>query len=270
MYRFLLRPLLFLFPAEQAHKLVLSSAGALCALPFLGAILRWLFSGKDQGLARRCFSLTFPNPVGLAAGMDKDARYLWLWWVLGFGFVEVGSITPLAQAGNPLPRLFRLPKQKALINQMGFNNEGMHALKKRLMRRRPPHMLIGINLGKQASTPLKDAANDYLKLLAYLYPLGDYFVVNISSPNTPSLTQLQRPEAFYPLLESLVLYAKKQPETKPLLVKLSPDLDHKTLEALFQCCVKVGVSGLILTNTSVQRNVLYKERTEERQVGGGL
>ena len=265
MYK-LLRSLLFCLPAEQAHTLVLRTVGWLCRLPVLREILRCFFAGSDTGLAVRCFGLRFRNPVGLAAGMDKDGRYLWLWWVLGFGFVEVGTVTPELQTGNPRPRLFRLPKQQALINTMGFNNTGKAALQLRLQRR-PPKLLLGINIGKQKDTPLEEAANDYLRCLKDLYSLGDYFVLNVSSPNTESLRELQSVNQLYKLLKLLVDFNEKQSRPKPLLLKISPDLSEKELQQLFLLCKKMRISGLIATNTTTQREGIP---TDLHSLRGGL
>lgn len=252
MYRRCLAPLLFRLPAEQAHGLVLRLGGGLFRIIGPWGGVRRLLGGSDRGLSTDCFGLRFSNPVGLAAGMDKNGRYLWLWWALGFGFVEIGTITPRPQPGNPRPRLFRLPKQGSLINHMGFNNEGMQALGRRL-RRRPPKLIIGINIGKQKETPLQAAAQDYLASFSYLHPWGDYFVLNISSPNTEGLQSLQEEAYLRKLLEPLMAFNQAAPHPKPLLLKISPDLSPKQLQHLFALCKEMGVAGLIATNTSKKR-----------------
>ena len=269
MYRFLFRYLLFALPPEWAHRWVLAFVGCLCRLPGLRYLLRWIFGGSNKGLATSCWDLCFPNPVGLAAGMDKDGKYLWMWWVLGFGFVEVGTVTPRPQLGNPRPRLFRLPREEALLNRMGFNNLGAEALKRRL-RRRPPSMLLGINIGKQKETPLGSASADYLSCLKDLYEMGDYFVINVSSPNTEGLRQLQSADALAKLVEPLIRFRDRQLLVKPLLLKISPDLNEKELQEIVTTSKEIGISGLVATNTRPQQRDLPRGSISGGLSGGPL
>jgi dihydroorotate dehydrogenase len=244
------RPVLFRRDAEAAHE------AALRALRLAGPVLR--LAGPPVGSRRRgpaprtVFGVRFPNPVGLAAGMDKDGRALLAWPALGFGFVEVGTVTWHAQPGNPRPRLFRLPASGAIVNRMGFNNAGATALAGRLAAltaRRPLPVPVGISLGKSKVTPLGDAVGDYVASLRVLEPHGDYFAVNVSSPNTPGLRALQDRAALDDLLGAL------RAETgRPLLLKISPDLtDHALGEAL-QVATDRGIAGIIATNTTLSRD----------------
>ena len=198
--------------------------------------------------------------------MDKNGRYLWLWKVLGFGFVEVGTVTPNPQPGNMPPRLCRLPKHKSLINRMGFNNAGQEALKKRL-KRRPSNILVGINIGKQKETPLSNASEDYFSCLQHLYEVGDYFVINVSSPNTQNLRQLQSSDQLLSLLQPLQTFILSQLRKKPLLLKISPDLDQKELKEVLNVCKEVGLSGIIATNTTITRPESLKP-SEAMLIGG--
>lgn len=199
------------------------------------------------------FGVSFPNPLGLAAGMDKDARALGAWWALGFGFAEVGTLTPRPQVGNPKPRLFRLVEDRALINRMGFNNRGAEEAARRLKRSRQRGLPlpIGVNLGKNRDTPLGRAAEDYLKALRLLEPFGDYFVLNVSSPNTPGLRALQEG----PFLDELL--ARLRPATKkPLLLKVAPDLSPKALDEVLALAKKHRLQGLVAVNTTLAREGL--------------
>lgn len=260
LYRTLLQPALFHLPAERAHALS----------------LRLLASGADRLLPRRApvggaveaFKLRFPNPLGLAAGMDKDAVALPAWQRLGFGFVEAGTVTPRPQAGNPRPRLFRLPADRALLNRMGFNNAGMDAMATRL-ERRPPGLVVGVNIGKNKTTPNAEAAADYEACLRRLHPLADYFVINISSPNTPGLRELFAEAPLRELLARLQTLNHAFPAPKPLLLKLSPDLDAEELARTLAVAREAGLSGLIATNTSLSRADLHTPPARLEAIGAG-
>lgn len=255
--------LLFALDPEEAHELALgvlafwSERGPLLEVP--GRLLRV----EDPRLKVEAFGLAFPNPLGLAAGMDKDARALGAWWALGFGFVEVGTLTPRPQPGNPRPRLFRLVEDQALINRMGFNNRGAQEAARRLrcfLGRGLP-LPVGINLGKNWDTPLERVAEDYLEALRRLEPYGDYFVLNVSSPNTPGLRTLQ--EA--PLLDELL--AQIRPATaKPLLLKVAPDLSLAALDQVLELVLKHRLEGLVAVNTTLDRQGLRSPLAKE--VGG--
>ncbi len=245
--------LLFALEAEGAHELALgllsfwSERG-----PLLEAPAR-LLRVEDPRLRVEAFGVSFPNPLGLAAGMDKDARALGAWWALGFGFAEVGTLTPRPQEGNPKPRLFRLVEDRALINRMGFNNRGALAAAERLkrFRQRGLPLPLGVNLGKNRDTPLERAAEDYLEALRILEPLGDYFVLNVSSPNTPGLRALQEG----PFLDELL--SRLRPATpKPLLLKVAPDLSFEALDQVLLLAKKHRLEGLVAVNTTLAREGL--------------
>jgi dihydroorotate dehydrogenase subfamily 2 len=250
MYR-ALRPLLFRLEPERAHALTL---GLLSVARRLN--LHRLYGPATASRPVRLMGLTFPNRVGLAAGLDKNAACIDALGALGFGFVEVGTVTPRPQPGNPRPRLFRIPRAEALVNAMGFPNEGVEAACARL-RERSFAGVCGVNIGKNATTPLADAAADYAHCLQAVYPLADYVAINVSSPNTPGLRQLQAEEHLKPLLESLIgtreRLAGQFGRRVPLLVKLSPDLAEADLEALAAVVRALGIDGVIATNTTVQR-----------------
>lgn len=259
MHRFL-----FALDPEAAHGLALgllafwSERGPLLEVP--GRLLRV----EDPRLRVEAFGVSFPNPLGLAAGMDKDARALGAWWALGFGFAEVGTLTPRPQEGNPRPRLFRLPEDRALINRMGFNNAGALAAAMRLkaFRERGLPLPVGVNLGKNRDTPLARAAEDYLEALRVLEPYGDYFVLNVSSPNTPGLRTLQEG----PFLDELL--ARLRPATaKPFLLKVAPDLSWEALDEVLALAKKHRLQGLVAVNTTLAREGLKSPLARE---AGGL
>ncbi|NNK79926.1 MAG: quinone-dependent dihydroorotate dehydrogenase, partial [Flavobacteriales bacterium] len=202
LYRSLIRPLLFLFPTEKVHYFTMNSLNILQAFPPSRWIVRGVFRSRRKGDSIEYFGLNFPNKLGLAAGFDKDARYMHALSSLGFGFIEVGTVTPRPQAGNPKPRLFRLLKDEALINRMGFNNRGLDAMIQKL-KNRPKDVIIGGNIGKNKDTPNEQAVEDYLKCFNGLHPYVDYFVVNVSSPNTPGLRELQEKGPLLEILNSL-------------------------------------------------------------------
>ncbi len=235
------RRLLFLFSAERAHELAFG-------------ILKM---GQRLGLWHRrppvidpvtLWGITFPHRVGLAAGMDKNGELLPFWAHIGFAFVEVGTVTPRPQPGNPKPRLFRIPQDYALLNRMGFNSAGAYQVAKNL-EKRPPNLIVGINIGKNKETSLAEAHKDYKQAFEILYPYGDFFVVNVSSPNTPGLRTLQAPEAIEPIWEAL---GASNSENKPILLKLSPDLSPEEVQSLAAWAEKAGVSGFVAGNTTTQ------------------
>jgi len=278
LYKQLLRPILFRLgrgDAEGAHeRTVALLAAASRSRLLLGAVER-AFAFSHPALARNVFGLRFPNPLGLAAGMDKDGAALPAWAALGFGFVEVGTVTWHAQPGDPRPRLFRLPEREALINRMGFNNAGAAALAARLAAAPALRVPLGISIGKSKATPLEAAVDDYIASLRALFDHAGYFAVNVSSPNTPGLRALQDRAQLGALLAALVvenaqLAAQRGAAPRPLLVKIAPDLSEPALAELLEVCAEHGVSGLIATNTSVGRGGL--EGTDPALVAqaGGL
>jgi len=250
MYR-LLRPLFFRMDPERVHHLVSAFLRFVAVRPWLAALLRRRFATSDPRLRVRAFGLEFPGPVGLAAGFDKGDGLAPAAFAFGFGSVEVGTITPLAQAGNPKPRLFRLPRQRALVNRMGFNNAGAEATRDRYAKLAFRPGPVGFNLGKNKVTSAEDAPDDYLRAYEVLAAGGDYFVVNVSSPNTPGLRDLQAPDALRAILRPLVAAASRA--KKPVLLKLAPDLADESIDELADLAVAEGLAGLVLANTTIGR-----------------
>ncbi len=264
----LLKPLLFRADPETVHDRVMGELARAGRHPGALRLFSSLYSVQDPRLTVRRFGLTFPNPVGLAAGFDKNALAVPTWPALGFGFTEVGSVTAQAQPGNPKPRLFRLPEDEALINRLGFNNGGAAAVATRLeaLRRKTLPTPLGINLGKSKVTPLDDAPSDYLASLETLWPYADYFAVNVSSPNTPGLRALQEGGRLERLLDTVTGYAANQPARKPILLKIAPDLSFEQLDEIVRLALEFGLGGLIATNTTVARAGLRNPINE----AGGL
>ncbi len=273
MYSFF-KPLHFLISPEKAHYLTVWLLDAAAAFGPTRWLMRSLFCPKNAAPVS-CMGLSFPNPVGLAAGFDKDGKHIRGMACLGFGFIEVGTVTPLAQAGNPLPRLFRLPADRALINRMGFNNAGLDALADRLRRLRqqglPGGIVIGGNIGKNKATPNEEAARDYLLCFEKLFPWVDYFVVNVSSPNTPNLRDLQEKEPLTRLLSQLQEKNREQTAPKPILLKIAPDLTDTQLDDIADIVRSTGLAGVIATNTTISRENLNTAAAEVAAIGmGGL
>jgi dihydroorotate dehydrogenase len=264
------RRLLFLLDAERAHQLTLKLIALAGVLPPVRSFLRQLFSYSSPVLTVDIFGLEFPNPLGLAAGYDKDGIGMHGLACLGFGHIELGTVTPFPQRGNPRPRIFRLTEDQALINRMGFPNAGSDALLRRLRRGRPEGVILGINIGKGGDTPLEEATQDYLTLMKAFYPYGDYLVVNVSSPNTIGLRRLQAREHLEGLLDSLIKERERlqssSGRTVPLLIKLAPDLSDDELEDATQLILKSGLDGVIATNTTINRNGL--QSPYQTEVGG--
>jgi dihydroorotate dehydrogenase len=268
MYKHILRPLLFSLEPERAHHLAMALATAGYRLPFFGSLAGTGDAPDDARLARVQMGLTFPNPVGLAAGFDKDARYLSALEKMGFGFLELGTITPRPQPGNPKPRLFRLPLDRALINRMGFNNDGVDAMARRLEKRTEGGVILGGNIGKNKDTPNEDAYKDYRLCFERLYDLVEYFVVNVSSPNTPGLRSLQEKEPLRKILLSLqdVNVARK---SKPIALKIAPDMEKEQVEELCELALETGLAGLVLTNTTISRDGLHTTPQQLAEIGAG-
>jgi dihydroorotate dehydrogenase len=267
MYPFF-RNLLFKFGAEQAHHLAMRMLHLACALPGLRNQLKKTFVCGHPALARTLWGITFPNPVGLAAGFDKNAAYTDELACLGFGFVEIGTVTPLPQQGNPTPRLFRLRVDKALINRMGFNNEGAAAAAERL-RKRKERIIIGGNIGKNKNTPNENAWDDYERCMRELYEVVDYFTVNVSSPNTPGLRALQDKAPLLHLLTRLKQLDKQLGKGKPILLKISPDLTNGQLDDIVDIVNETGIDGIVATNTTISRGGLATDGNELAAIGAG-
>ena len=264
-YELFVRPLLFSLDAETAHHVTMRLLD--CASHF-DLALRALKLFQPASKPISLFGLTFPNPIGLAAGLDKNGVALPAWAALGFGFIEIGTVTAKAQPGNPKPRIFRLPEQQALINRLGFNNDGADAIAQRLRALREsgrwPAVPVGINIGKSRATPLEQATDDYLYSFRTLRDFADYITLNISSPNTPGLRELQKPEKLSELLSAIGKEAGTAP--KPLVVKISPDLSDTELKAILAVCEENGVSGIIATNTTLDHSSIAPQLDQ----AGGL
>lgn len=270
----LIRKLLFLFDAERVHGFSMWMLRTICSFPPFQYLLRkWFQPGQHQV---RLWGLNFRNSVGLGAGFDKNAKYLRELDTLGFGFVEIGTVTPVAQPGNEKPRLFRLPKDKALINRMGFNNDGVQAAVKKVREWRKKYpdstMLIGGNIGKNKATSNEDAWLDYEKCFAAMHEVVDYFVVNVSSPNTPGLRELQEKDSLRKILSGLQRLNNLNKKTRPILLKIAPDLTSGQLDDIASLALELSLDGLVATNTTISRDGLHPSsaRDAERYGAGGL
>lgn len=264
MYKSIIRPILFSFDPEKVHYFTFSMIRAASKIPFFPSIFRGMYNVKDPRLERQLFGLTFPNPVGLAAGFDKDARLYNELSNFGFGFIEIGTITPKPQDGNPKKRLFRLREDSGIINRMGFNNGGLEQAIERLKKNKG--VLIGGNIGKNKITPNEEAVNDYVACFEGLFDYVDYFVVNVSSPNTPNLRALQDKEPLTKLLQTLQDLNAEKPARKPILLKIAPDVTDDQLLDIIDIVKTTQIDGVIATNTTVSRDGLTSKNKSE--VGG--
>lgn len=269
MYKALIRPVLFSFSPEKIHHFTFWMVRIMHKVPGLRWALRKLFNRNTPQLEREVMGLRFKNPVGLAAGFDKDGKAYDELASFGFSFIEVGTVTPKSQPGNPQPRLFRLPADKALINRMGFNNEGVDALAERLKNRRSPGLIIGGNIGKNKQTPNEQALKDYQICFRALFPFVDYFVVNVSSPNTPNLRDLQDKEPLTTLLQTLQTENDEQAQPKPILLKIAPDLTEGQLDDIIEIIRNTGIAGVIATNTTISRENLNTSYERLKSIGAG-
>lgn len=273
----LLRNLLFQLPAETAHYFSMNCLQLACSVPFLRKYLTRSFTASESRPVQ-AFGLEFKNGVGLAAGFDKNARYLRELETLGFGFVEIGTVTPQPQSGNDKPRLFRLPKDKALVNRMGFNNDGVKIVAERLKnwklanpdnRHGQPKLIIGGNIGKNKITPNEDAWKDYEICFRELFDVVDYFVVNVSSPNTPGLRALQEKDALLKILSHLQTINQQQPRPKPILLKIAPDLTTEQIDDVIDLALDIRLDGLVASNTTISREHLVTGEKELAAIGAG-
>src|SRR6476469_958640 len=283
MYK-ILRSILFLFPPEWTHYFSMNCLKVLCFFTPIKKLVSLLFITHDSRLTTDVFNLGFKNPVGLGAGFDKNAKYLRELETLGFGFVEIGTVTPLPQEGNPAPRLFRLPKDKALINRMGFNNDGAKVVAERLKKwknsRLTTHdspkeslrtrLIIGGNIGKNKSTPNDEAWKDYATCFNELHPYVDYFVVNVSSPNTPGLRELQEKESLKRILLHLLMINNGNANSKAVLLKIAPDLSNTQIDDVIDLALEIKLDGIVATNTTISREGLVHHVGIGNQEGGGL
>jgi dihydroorotate dehydrogenase len=262
LYERLLKPILFSIDPELVHEMAIATLKTLSRLPWLlDAVPR----PGDESLSREVFGIQFPNPIGLAAGFDKNGMALPAWAALGFGFIEIGTITALGQVGNPRPRIFRIPEMEGLINRLGFNNEGVEKIAARLEQLRRsshwPKVPVGINIGKSKIVPLEEAMSDYLRSFQRLQKLGDYFVLNVSSPNTPDLRKLQEKAAIGELFAAI----QQQNQGKPLLVKIAPDLTFAQLDDILVLAIQHQLAGVVATNTTIDQQTIPEAK---RQPGG--
>jgi dihydroorotate dehydrogenase len=293
----ILRRILFLLPAETAHYFSMNVFKALCSVPFIKRFLSSLFSIDNSRLTKQQFGLTFKNLIGLGAGFDKNARYLNELETMGFGFVEIGTVTPKPQTGNDKPRLFRLPKDKALINRMGFNNDGVDVVAERLKRwkekkleignrqlarenndvdslnsRLPApgsRLIIGGNIGKNKITPNEEAWKDYEICFNALHDYVDFFVVNVSSPNTPGLRELQEKDALKKILVHLQNLNTGKQQPKPILLKIAPDLTTAQIDDVIELSKEIKLDGLVATNTTISREELHTLNNKLQTIGAG-
>jgi dihydroorotate dehydrogenase len=270
----LIKPILFLCDPEKVHYIVTRNLKRFNRFPGGAALSRALWDLKDKRLEKEVFGLQFKNPVGLAAGFDKNGEIISEMANLGFGFIEVGTVTPLPQPGNPKPRMFRSPADKAIINRMGFNNLGVDVVAERIAAYRrnaspaQKGLIIGGNIGKNKNTPNEDAVSDYIKCFDRLFDVVDYFVVNVSSPNTPGLRALQEKEPLMQLLNTLQQRNSKNGISKPILLKIAPDLTNEQLDDIVEIVQQTNIAGVIATNTTIDKESLSNDKLKEE--AGGL
>ncbi len=264
----IVRFFLFLFDPEKVHHFTAKAIHFILSIPGMKLIWKKLYIIEDKRLEREVFGLKFKNPVGLGAGFDKDAKMFNDLAYCGFGFIEIGTVTPLAQAGNEKPRLFRVKQDEGIINRMGFNNDGAEAAANRLKGKRT-NVIIGGNIGKNKITANEDALSDYLKAFKVLFPVVDYFVVNVSSPNTPNLRDLQEKEPLMALLSELVKENNQNKEPKPILLKIAPDLTDGQLDDIIEIVEKSQIQGVIATNTTISRENLKTDSRIIESIGAG-
>ncbi|MCQ2958746.1 MAG: quinone-dependent dihydroorotate dehydrogenase [Bacteroidales bacterium] len=270
-YTTIVRPVLFKFDPEVIHTFTINWLSFLGKVPGVKSYLKWNFGVKpDSSLEREVFGLKFPHPVGLAAGLDKNAKAYEALGAMGFAFVEVGTVTPRPQPGNPKPRLFRLPNDKGIINRMGFNNNGVEAMVKNLKKRKS-NLIVGGNIGKNEVTPNENAVDDYLAGFNALYDYVDYFVVNVSCPNQQNLRELQQKEPLTNLLQTLCDANASKPVKKPVLLKISPDLTNEQLDDIIAIVENTDIAGVVATNTTTSReNLSYSKEFIDSIGNGGL
>ncbi len=264
----LIKPLLFRLDAEKAHHLVTGQLSWATQNRLIRNFISKVWSFEHPNLEREVMGLSFRNPVGLAAGFDKDARYLQGMSALGFGFLEIGTVTPVGQDGNPKPRLFRLPADAALINRMGFNNQGLPGIRARL-EEKPADLIVGGNIGKNKATPNEQAVDDYLTCFDHLHPYVDYFVVNVSSPNTPGLRNLQDREPLTRILGALSNHNQKRTVARPILLKIAPDLSDEQILETIEIVREQGLQGIVATNTTISRENLKTPWAQVKNIGAG-
>ena len=271
MYKKIIRPALFLMSPEKAHRFATTVLKIFVSFPFFAFLTKKYFKVQSPFLSKKVAGMKFENPIGLAAGFDKDAEIFEEMGMLGFGFVEIGTVTPLPQSGNSKPRLFRLKQDKALINRMGFNNKGMVNAVKNLKKRKNKNLIIGGNIGKNKNTPLDKSAEDYIKVFEALYEYVDYFVINVSSPNTPNLRTLQDKAPLTDLIWRIMQSNNAKINPKPVFLKIAPDLNEEQLADIVEIVNSSTLVGVIATNTTINRKNLTVDQEAIAEIGeGGL
>ena len=258
--------MLFRFDAEKIHDFTFSCLKFLSFIPFLFYFLEKYFKINHPLLKTNLFGIDFPNPVGLAAGLDKNAKLINQFSSLGFGFIEIGTVTPKSQSGNPKKRLFRLLSDDGIINRMGFNNDGVEAIASRLKKK--GNVIVGGNIGKNKITPIENAVSDYLISFEYLFDLVDYFVINVSSPNTENLRDLQNKDNLISLLSAIQKNNHTKNNPKPILLKIAPDLSNDQLLSIIDVVNQTSIDGIIATNTTIERKNLKSSKTLIKEQGG--
>lgn len=269
MYKQIIRPVMFLFSPEWIHHLIVAKIRFFCRIPGFPWLFRALFSDRKGGLAREICGLKFPHPVGLAAGFDKNATFFTEFSNLGFSFIEIGTVTPKPQPGNPKPRSFRLPADRGLINRMGFNNLGADAAAARLARRPKSELIIGGNIGKNSATPNAEAPADYLYCFRALYNVVDYFTINVSCPNVGNLCQLQTEESLSAILDVLCKERAEREVYRPVFLKISPDNSYAQVDAALEVIRQKGIDGIVAVNTTTSREGLSTPSEKITQIGNG-
>lgn len=267
MYK-LIKPILFKFDPENIHHFVTGSLRTVNRIWGVKSLLNQTFVVESKQLEREVMGLKFKNPLGLAAGFDKNGSMIEELAQFGFGFIEIGTVTPLPQSGNDKPRMFRLPQDNALINRMGFNNQGVDVVAHRLSKLERKGLIIGGNIGKNKITPNEEALSDYIKCFDKLFDVVDYFVVNVSSPNTPGLRELQEKEPLMNILNSLQQRNKKNDISRPILLKIAPDLTNSQLDDIIEIVRETKIAGVIATNTTISREGLSSPQSLSSQTGG--
>ena len=268
MYKYFVRPIFFAFDPEWVHYFTLNFLKLIFKVPFLKTIIKWIYQRQFPNLEKELFGITFKNPVGLAAGFDKNGKYINELASFGFSFIEIGTITPKPQPGNPKKRLFRLVKDKAIVNRLGINNDGVIAISQRL-KNHNREVIIGGNIGKNTSTENDLAYEDYLENFKILHPYVDYFVLNVSCPNVSNFTKLHDVEFLKKLVPKLKQYNNEQDQTKPILIKISPDLTNNQLDQTLDFIKKEQIEGIIATNTTTKRRNLQTSEVELKKMGNG-
>lgn len=269
MYKHIIRPILFMFTPETVHHISVRLIKLSGMLPFVSSILRSLFTVRHKCLEREVFGLKMPNPIGLPAGFDKGAEIYHELANFGFGSIEVGTVTPRPQSGNPKPRVFRLEKDLAIINRMGFNCKGVKYISNNLSKRKLSDVVISGNIGKNSATPNEKAAEDYLTSFRAMYEKVDYFVVNVSCPNVVNLTKLQNQDSLREIIEGLINFRRGQDLYRPILLKISPDLTFKQIDESIDVVNEFNLDGIVATNTTISRENLISSEAKVCSIGNG-